>query len=749
MIIRFRDLSIRTKLLGGFGAVIALAIVLGVVMLVQISSVKSHSDQIAKDDLVGNQLIAQITANEGRYRIGQLWNIANVNDGATRAPLHAAATAAAQITKEFASYKPLISGAADMRHWQEGQANWKAYVAATTWLLNTKANTTQPKTVKLADDTATTFSALDADLTAWTKLNDGFAAADTASADSTYNSAVLIGIILLALAVIIGLSVALIVSGSIKRAVDLVLDRLWSLQQNHVADVQSGLGAFADGDLTQEYHPVTEPIPNPAKDEIGQVGSGVNAIRDSLEEAIGAYNRTRAKLNEVVGQIGSSATSVSSASEQLTSSSNESGRAADESGRAAGEIAQAIGDIAQGSQRQVEIVGQVRTSAEEVGRAVGEIARGAERQVESIGQMRTSAEEVGRAIGDIARGAERQVRAVAEVKSSADLVSAAVTDAARSAKETASMAHDARQVAQAGVSAAETASDAMASVRDSSQEVHAAIRELAAKSDQIGQIVQTITGIAEQTNLLALNAAIEAARAGEQGRGFAVVADEVRKLAEESQTAASEIGQLITAIQDQTEHAVDVVGDGAKRTDEGVEVVAETRAAFMRIGEAVEEMTVRIDHIAKVSEEITGRTEAMQASINSVAVVAEDASASAQQVAASAQQVSASADEVASSAEQASASAQQVAASAQQVAASADEVATSAEQSSSSTEEVSASAEQVSAATQETSASAQEVAAAAQSLSSNAEVLAELVAQFQVTRATEVADRSVDKVSVA
>ena len=79
-----------------------------------------------------------------------------------------------------------------------------------------------------------------------------------------------------------------------------------------------------------------------------------------------------------------------------------------------------------------------------------------------------------------------------------------------------------------------------------------AIGELAAKSEQIGAIVQTITGIAEQTNLLALNAAIEAARAGEQGRGFAVVAEEVRKLAEESQHAAHEISELIGAIQEET-----------------------------------------------------------------------------------------------------------------------------------------------------------------------------------------------------
>src|ERR671930_577698 len=127
-------------------------------------------------------------------------------------------------------------------------------------------------------------------------------------------------------------------------------------------------------------------------------------------------------------------------------------------------------------------------------------------------------------------------------------------------------------LAQEGVGAAEQATEAMRSVRDSSESVTGAIRDLASKSDEIGAIVETITGIAGQTNLLALNAAIEAARAGEQGRGFAVVAEEVRKLAEESQQAAEEIADLVAEIQAETQKTVGIVEDGAKRTEDGVSV---------------------------------------------------------------------------------------------------------------------------------------------------------------------------------
>ena len=192
----------------------------------------------------------------------------------------------------------------------------------------------------------------------------------------------------------------------------------------------------------------------------------------------------------------------------------------------------------------------------------------------------------------------------------------------------------------------------MQAVRESSTEVDEAVRGLAAKSEQIGGIVETITGIAGQTNLLALNAAIEAARAGEQGRGFAVVAEEVRKLAEESQHAASSISDLVAQIQAETETTVAAVAQGAQRSEEGVTVVEEARSAFEQIGESVGGVSTRIERIAVVAQQIAASTSSMQENMAEVASVSEQSSAGAEQVSASTEETSASAEEIAASAQE-------------------------------------------------------------------------------------------------
>jgi methyl-accepting chemotaxis protein len=404
-------------------------------------------------------------------------------------------------------------------------------------------------------------------------------------------------IIVALIATALMLAVAILFSGAIKRGIEAILGRIRQLQEEDSAALENALGEMAGGNLAVTVTPVTPPIDDPGRDEIGQVAQAVNGILARTASSMQAYNEMAEQLRTLVGELSSSATSVASSSQQMASTS-------DEAGRAVGEIASAAGDVAQ--------------------------------------------------------GAERQARMVSSTQASAAEALDAAQESAQQAQETADVAERTRAVTREGVDAADQATEAMRAVRDSSVSASRTITDLAAKSDQIGGIVQTITGISEQTNLLALNAAIEAARAGEQGRGFAVVAEEVRKLAEESQQAAAEIAGLIQEIQAETNKAVAAVEDGAARTEAGVATVEDTRGAFERIETSIDDISGRVQRISASVRGIADGAERMQGEISEVATVAEASSASSEQVSAAAEQTSASTQEIAASAQALASTAEQL-----------------------------------------------------------------------------------------
>ena len=271
-----------------------------------------------------------------------------------------------------------------------------------------------------------------------------------------------------------------------------------------------------------------------------------------------------------------------------------------------------------------DIAASVRRSAESVSAAATELSASSQ-------EINSSTMEISTSVQQIAHGAELQSRKVEETTSAMEAIVETVQHASDQADEASRCSEEALQVAVRGQEATEEAVAKISEVQEAILTLAGSVELLGERSIEIGKIVDVITSIADQTNLLSLNAAIEAARAGESGRGFSVVAEEVRKLAEGSGRAAEQIGHLIREVQDETGKAVKYMEIGMREVKVGTQVVGRTGEALAQINEAVSRTTELAEGIAKsmaVQRERTAAVDrAMHDALRVVGITIEDGKA--------------------------------------------------------------------------------------------------------------------------
>jgi methyl-accepting chemotaxis protein len=282
----------------------------------------------------------------------------------------------------------------------------------------------------------------------------------------------------------------------------------------------------------------------------------------------------------------------------------------------------------------------------------GALSINAEQMASVVQQMNSSSQEVSSTVSHIAKGSEEQARRVMDTSHAMENMSGTVQEIAGKAELSNAASMEAIEIATRGVEAALETANAIEAINTAAQVVVNTSEGLEARFMQIGIIVDVITSVADQTNLLALNAAIEAARAGEHGRGFAVVADEVRKLAEDSRKAAEQISHLIGEIQSEVTRMTDNINRSVKEVAKGTEVVERTGTALREITISVQRTSQYADEIADTTRTQVESSEEVLRAITEIAGIADEVAASSEESAAAVQEQTASMQEITAAAQE-------------------------------------------------------------------------------------------------
>ena len=250
------------------------------------------------------------------------------------------------------------------------------------------------------------------------------------------------------------------------------------------------------------------------------------------------------------------------------------------------------------------------------------ILQAAESVDQVVNALSAATEELSAQVEQSSRGAESQRSAVASAATAMDQMNTSVREVAHNATVAAEGSESAREKAAQGADVVVRSAAALSGVQGSTDTMTREVEELGKQAESIGAIMSVINDIADQTNLLALNAAIEAARAGEAGRGFAVVADEVRKLAEKTMQATKEVGDAIKGIQQGTQRSIDAMGDASRNVDNARNLATESGDSLARIVAESQRVAGQIQTIAAAAEQQSSASEEIAGTLERINIMA-------------------------------------------------------------------------------------------------------------------------------
>jgi len=668
------NLKTSVKLIGAFVIIALIAVVIAFLGYSNMKTINDGMTTMYFDRLVPIRDLGLVEAYVYTIR-GDVYKMLLIPSEAEKS-VTAIATASEEIDAKIVAYKAtslLDTEVAELAVFEPAWAEYRAAVAEITAWHDAGNDEAAIASLTGTGRAATARKAVGASIDNLTEINVKSAEDTNTQADATFASAVLIVLISAGVAFLLALTIGIVISGSLSKPLGVLVKIATSV---------------AVGDLVRDLDQKVKDSLTMRKDEVGDIakafdqviiymqGMGavantiaqndltVSVVAKSEKDELGiAFSKMIDSLQGAVGQVAESATSLSAASGQLATAANQAGLATSQ-------IATTIQQVAKGTTQQSESVTKTAGSVEQMSRAIDGVAKGATEQAQAVAKAAEVTAELTSAIVQVGGNAQ------AVVKDS--------TQAATASRQ--------------GMETVEANLAAMGSIKQKVGESAAKVQEMGKRSNEIGAIVETIEDIASQTNLLALNAAIEAARAGEHGKGFAVVADEVRKLAERASSATKEIGGLIKGIQETVAEAVDAMSRGAAEVEVGVKTANDAGEALKNILKVSESVNRQAGEAATAAERMKRASDELVGAVDSVSAVVEQNTAATEEMAASSGEVTQAIENIASV-----------------------------------SEENSAAVEEVSAAAEEMNAQVEEVTASAQAMAEMAEELKAIVSKFKLT----------------